>query len=265
MGATDFMAPAPAESAQTFISYAREDSDFALKLVRDLRKAGAHIWFDRIDIPVGKNWPRAVEEALNRCGRFLVILSPASVGSDNVMAELNFALDEGKQILPVLYRDCKRPFRVRAAQYADFTSEYQAGLSTLLETLISGPAIEAAASPREASLDPPRLVPVAGQAIGHIEAKLDQAPEHAIGNATTYPVPQGTAPVDPAVAPAAGPDCGWRLSKAGQEAASPASRGQAAGRVVVSHAVTCERMRTPAAGAWRVGSSRLSGCPTYAG
>jgi hypothetical protein len=121
-------APAPAaQSGKTFISYAREDAEFALKLTGDLRKSGANLWLDRFDIPVGKNWPRAVEEALDSCGQFLVILSPASVGSDGVSAELNFALDEGKRIFPVLYKDCKRPFRIRSSQYADFTADYQTG------------------------------------------------------------------------------------------------------------------------------------------
>lgn len=119
------MALTPAESSKTFIGYAREDAEFALKLAADLRKAGAKVWLDRFDIPVGKNWPKAVQEALDSCGRFLVILSPASVGSDTVMAELNFALDEEKEIFPVLYHECRRPFRVRSAQYADFTVRSQ--------------------------------------------------------------------------------------------------------------------------------------------
>jgi isopentenyl diphosphate isomerase/L-lactate dehydrogenase-like FMN-dependent dehydrogenase len=49
-------APSAGERNRTFISYAREDSEFALKLVRDLRQAGANVWLDRTDIPVGQNW-----------------------------------------------------------------------------------------------------------------------------------------------------------------------------------------------------------------
>src|SRR6476620_1332475 len=129
------MASIPAVNAKTFISYAREDSEFVLTLARDLRQAGANVWLDSFDIPVGKNWPRAVEDALDACGQFLIILSPASIRSDNVMAELDCALDEGKRVFPVLYQECKRPFRIRSAQYADFTAKYQKGLSTLLEAL----------------------------------------------------------------------------------------------------------------------------------
>lgn len=34
-------------SVTYFISYSREDSEFALKLAQDLRAAGAHIWMDQ--------------------------------------------------------------------------------------------------------------------------------------------------------------------------------------------------------------------------
>ena len=148
-GAVSHGAPTPAESPTTFISYAREDAAFALKLAADLRKAGANIWIDRFDIPVGKNWPRAVQEALDSCSHFLIILSPTSVGSDNVLAELNFALDEGKQIFPVLYQECKRPFRVRAAQYADFTAGYQTEFSALLKAMAVEQMPETVAEPLE--------------------------------------------------------------------------------------------------------------------
>jgi hypothetical protein len=67
----------------------------------------------------------------------LVILSPASVNSKNVMAEVAFALDEEKEIIPVLYRECKIPFRLRPIQYVDFRREqdYPAALQELLETV----------------------------------------------------------------------------------------------------------------------------------
>jgi tetratricopeptide (TPR) repeat protein len=129
------MVPTSAPSTKTFISYAHDDLAFALKLAGDLRKAGANIWLDRFDIPVGKNWPRAVQEALDSCSQFLVILSPASVESDNVLAELDLALEDRKLVFPVLRGECRRPFRIRSLQYADFTKNYERGLSDLLNAL----------------------------------------------------------------------------------------------------------------------------------
>src|SRR6476469_5955576 len=68
------------ENTQLFISYARTDAEIALTLATDLRAAGVAIWID-LDIAAGKRWDRAVEQALENCPRFLVILSPASVSS----------------------------------------------------------------------------------------------------------------------------------------------------------------------------------------
>ncbi len=123
------------QSAKTFISYVRVDSEFALKLANDLKSAGADVWVDQLDVPPGKHWDLAVQEALESCPRMLVVLSPISVESKNVMDEVSFALEEGKEVIPVLYRTCKVPFRLRRLQYVDFSGDYVSGVSRMLDTL----------------------------------------------------------------------------------------------------------------------------------
>jgi hypothetical protein len=134
-----------------FVSYAREDSGFALRLGQDLRAAGAQIWLDQLDIPAGARWDEAVQEALARCPSLLVVLSPDSVASDNVMDEVSFALDEGKLVVPVICRPCEIPFRLRRVQYIDCTRDYDAALAKLTSTLAAGQA----APPRP----PPKVKP----------------------------------------------------------------------------------------------------------
>jgi hypothetical protein len=68
-----------------FFSYSRKDSEFVLRLAKDLRHAGAVVWLDQLDIKPGEHWDGAVEKALATCDRMLVILSPDSVNSTNVM------------------------------------------------------------------------------------------------------------------------------------------------------------------------------------
>ena len=130
------------EAQTAFISYSREDSEFVLKLAQDLKAAGAAVWLDQLDIAPGHRWARAVEDALHACPRMLVILSPASVGSRNVEDEVSFALDESKTVIPVLYRDCKIPFRLRPFHYADFTGKYDFALKRLLSALPVAPSPE---------------------------------------------------------------------------------------------------------------------------
>jgi TIR domain-containing protein len=118
-----------------FLSYAREDAEFVLRLAKDLRAGGADVWMDQLDIKPGERWDRAVDDALAKCPELLVILSPAAVESINVMDEVSFALEEGKTVLPVIHHNCKIPFRLRRLQYVDLTLNYEAGLGRLLETL----------------------------------------------------------------------------------------------------------------------------------
>ncbi|HEY7338549.1 MAG TPA: SUMF1/EgtB/PvdO family nonheme iron enzyme [Bryobacteraceae bacterium] len=129
-----------------FISYARADSDFVLRLAGDLKQRGASVWLDQSDITPGQPWDREVERALTACSELLVMLSPASVESQNVMDEVAFALDEGKTVIPVLYSNCRIPFRLRRLEYVDLKSDYKAGLGKLLYALAPGRQAAAAAS-----------------------------------------------------------------------------------------------------------------------
>ncbi len=133
--AEKLMPPSPKPIQLAFLSYAREDAEFVLRLAKDLRAGGADVWIDQLDIEPGHRWDRAIEDALAKCPQLLVILSPAAVESTNVMDEVSFALGEGKTVLPVKHRDCKIPFRLRRLQYVDLTLNYDAGLGRLLETL----------------------------------------------------------------------------------------------------------------------------------
>jgi WD40 repeat protein len=126
-------------SSTTFFSYSRGDLDFALRLAKDLKGAGANVWFDKLDLAAGQLWDLAIEKALASCPRIVVILSPASVNSTNVMDEVAFALERQKSVIPVLYRDCDVPFRLRRLQYIDFRQDYAAGLQELLRSLMPEP------------------------------------------------------------------------------------------------------------------------------
>ena len=144
--------------AHVFISYARRDGEFALRLGRDLRSEGVNIWLDQLDIPAGAHWDRVVQEALETCECLLIILSPASVASVNVMDEVAFAFERKKRIVPVLYRRCEIPLRLLRLQYIDFISDYNQGLAALLVQLQETKTLEmgqAVALPPAESVSPP--------------------------------------------------------------------------------------------------------------
>ena len=147
-----------ADATATFFSYCRQDAEFAFRLADDLKAAGANVWIDKVDIEPGRRWDRAVQHAAANCPRMLVLLSAASVDSENVLDEIDFALDKGKAIIPVLYRDCEVPLRIRRLQYIDFRSDYQRGLKTLLRALgfehSPAPNTQAPSAERHAPTEP---------------------------------------------------------------------------------------------------------------
>jgi hypothetical protein len=129
---------------QAFFSYSRSDSPFVTRLAADLKAAGVSAWLDTRDIAPGHEWDRAIETALAKIPRMILILSPASAASRNVRDEVSFAIDSGKEIFPVLYQTCELPLQVRRLQYVDFRDDYETGRATLVAKLsgVSAPIRE---------------------------------------------------------------------------------------------------------------------------
>ena len=126
----------PDKKTSIFLSYSRADKDFALKLAQDLRIAGASLWVDQLDIEPGQPWDRSVEQALKQSPILLVIISSASIQSENVLDEIGFAIDTKKRIVPILHEKCDLPFRIRRLQYVDFTQGYDQGMARCLAVLV---------------------------------------------------------------------------------------------------------------------------------
>ncbi|HET9587608.1 MAG TPA: SUMF1/EgtB/PvdO family nonheme iron enzyme, partial [Anaerolineales bacterium] len=132
----------------TFICYSRDNSDFVVRLARDLKAAGFDVWLDQLDIPKGARWDDAIEEAVERSSTFMIVLSPESIESQSVKDELSYAIDSGKHILPVVIRPSKIPFRLRRFQYVDFTDKpYKDSLADIKHLLSNTQRLEPAPAP----------------------------------------------------------------------------------------------------------------------
>jgi NAD-dependent dihydropyrimidine dehydrogenase PreA subunit len=131
-----------------FISHSTEDHSFVLRLASALREYGVPIWIDDWDIPPGADWDLTLDNALYNCAQLLIVLSPASVNSPEVRSELRTALEENKPVVPVLYRQCRIPRRLRLIQHIDLAGhspEDRTTLTMVLQALgqrVQPPAIE---------------------------------------------------------------------------------------------------------------------------
>jgi len=122
-----------------FISHSHRDSAFATQLASDLRNAGLDIFIDEWSLKPGDSIVQKINQAIRDSDYLIVILSPDSVQSPWVQAEINAALMRqlGKRnisIIPVLYRQCSIPPLLAPYVYVNFTtSSYEDGLIKLLE------------------------------------------------------------------------------------------------------------------------------------
>lgn len=103
-----------------FISYAKEDRATTESLAKLFTDQGWSVWWDR-DIPLGKEYDRAIEKALTSAKCVVVLWSETSVDSDWVRTEAEVAHDR-QTIMPALIDDVTPPLAFRRIQAADLTS-----------------------------------------------------------------------------------------------------------------------------------------------
>jgi hypothetical protein len=84
-----------------FISYARRDAAAVNDLDRDLVRANHQVWFDR-KLEGGQRWWDEVLKQIQACELFVFVLSPHVLKSKACRAELAYAADLERPILPVL-------------------------------------------------------------------------------------------------------------------------------------------------------------------
>ena len=116
---------------KVFISYAREDREFALRLARDLQAEGVQVWIDT-GIQGGDDWLQHIDEGLRASDAVLLIVSPASKASQWVRKELMAAFDRQIPVTPVLRRSCGRWPLINNLQSIDFRGSYEEGFANLM-------------------------------------------------------------------------------------------------------------------------------------
>ena len=83
-----------------FVSYAHLDKDLVFAEIKRFNEAGFHVWYDE-GIAPGNEWTDEIADALEGCTVFVVMITPTSAPRQNVLNEINFALDENKPFLAI--------------------------------------------------------------------------------------------------------------------------------------------------------------------
>jgi hypothetical protein len=133
-----------AASVRPFISYAREDFEFAKRLYADLRRLGAEPWMDVEELTGGTDWQAAVRHAIRESTHFLALISRSSVNKRGyVQKEVRQALElldefaPGDVFIVPIRIDDSRPRHepLQRLQWIDMFGSYSVGLQQLAVAL----------------------------------------------------------------------------------------------------------------------------------
>ena len=89
---------------QVFVSYSHSDSPLAARVSEALRKTGLKVWDPEVNLLPGDNWAALVGRALEESDAMVVLLTPNSISSPHVKAEMVYALGSksySNRLIPV--------------------------------------------------------------------------------------------------------------------------------------------------------------------
>jgi hypothetical protein len=121
-----------------FISYARQDLEFATRLADDLRRRGIETWRDLEQIMPGEDWQEAIGRGLIGAAAALYIASANSGSSQWMEMELNAVINRGNIVIPLVIDDAgvaSMPVPLQRLQWVDFRAGYDAALERLLTAI----------------------------------------------------------------------------------------------------------------------------------
>lgn len=108
------------KSLKIFISYAKEDIDFAKKIYNHLTSFNCEPWIDYASLFGGTEWSNEINKEINKSDIFITCFSNNSINKRGfVQKELNIALDVAESIpeddifiLPLQIDDCNIPSKL---------------------------------------------------------------------------------------------------------------------------------------------------------
>lgn len=96
-----------------FISHVEEDEPLAIDLARGLESSGFSTWYYERDIVPGPAYLSQVGQAIDSASAVALIISPNSIGSNQVTGEVVRALESGKPFIPLRHGISHIEFQTR--------------------------------------------------------------------------------------------------------------------------------------------------------
>ena len=110
------------EDIDVFVSYAREERDFAELVRLHLDQEQLVAWHDE-RIEAGDRWRGTIDESIRRAKSMVVVVSPSAMNSQYVTYEWAFAHGAGVPVIPVLRTKVELHPCLAELQYIDFSGD----------------------------------------------------------------------------------------------------------------------------------------------
>jgi len=140
-------------SRRVFISYDRDDIDYARKMFRELKASSYEPWLDCESLLPGQRWESKIEQAMRESHYILALMSTRSSSKRGyVQKEIRKALDLLEEIpegdiflIPARIDECEPTHSaLRGVQWVDLFPDWEAGVERIIRALKSGGAVPAA-------------------------------------------------------------------------------------------------------------------------
>lgn len=118
-----------------FLSHSRTDASFVGKVGGQLVASGFSVWIDTEGITAGDAWKTTIAQAIGRAKWVVLVVSPRSMTSKHVAAEINMAFDKGRPIIPIVHEPADIPeaieYALAGVHRVDFTGTFEDGMAHL--------------------------------------------------------------------------------------------------------------------------------------
>ncbi|MFX0141732.1 MAG: toll/interleukin-1 receptor domain-containing protein [Candidatus Hodarchaeota archaeon] len=123
-----------------FLAYSFKDKDFVERLSNDLQQKDIRTWLAHNEIKPGDNWKIKIDEALQKSGYLLAVISKSSIKSTWTQNEFQAALkreQKGKwpHVIPILIENVPVPEYIQDKIYIDFQHNYDEAFENIINVI----------------------------------------------------------------------------------------------------------------------------------
>jgi hypothetical protein len=127
-----------------FISYAKEDYEYAIRLYDGFKNSGLNPWLDKEDLLPGQKWDTEIKKTVKKCKFFLPMFSSRSVEKRGyIQREFRLGIDTLEEmpedrvfIIPIRIDDCQIPFdKLSKIQYQDMFPDWNRGFQRIIKVI----------------------------------------------------------------------------------------------------------------------------------